>query len=78
MVKVWNADYNGGTGTVRGELAIFWTRTFYRAPVTYTHPILKIPASAALVLEFMFNFQTSAIGRRPRMKSQIVAITLYR
>lgn len=45
---------------------------------TYMQPKPRIAASAALVLKFICNVHTSAIGSRARMKSQITAVTLYR
>jgi hypothetical protein len=40
------------------------------------HPIPRMPAKAHLVLTFICKFHTRAIGKRPRVRSHNVAVTL--
>jgi hypothetical protein len=47
-----------------------------RASFTYTHPMLKMQTTAAFVLLFIFASQRSAMGKSPRVKSQMALVTL--
>jgi hypothetical protein len=42
----------------------------------YTHPILKMHTTAALILLFILASQRSAMGKSPRVKSQMALVTL--
>ena len=73
-MKIRDADNDSSAGTEDERSA---DRTFTDdVAKTHTHPMPRIPASAAFDLALNCSFHTSRNGSRPSTRSQMVAVTL--